>query len=75
MNYGGHLNRVFRVEFSPSDPDLMYSFADENSVHVWHPSEQTAKTPAERSSGYLVICSIVHVVIFTQVWYKLWFIV
>lgn len=51
VNYGGHLNRVFRVEFSPSDPDLMYSFADENSVHVWHPSEQTAKTPAERSTN------------------------
>ncbi|XP_042862152.1 gem-associated protein 5-like isoform X2 [Penaeus japonicus] len=50
VNYGGHLSRAFRVEFSPSDPDLVYSFADENSVHVWRPSEQTAKTPAESSA-------------------------
>ncbi|CAL4200563.1 unnamed protein product, partial [Meganyctiphanes norvegica] len=49
-NYGGHAYRVFRVEFSPSDPDLMYSFAEENSVHMWRPSEQKCKTAAESTA-------------------------
>ncbi|KAK7082375.1 hypothetical protein SK128_007077 [Halocaridina rubra] len=47
VNYGGHSHRVFRVEFSPSDPDLMYSFADETTIHCWKPSQQTCKIAAE----------------------------
>ncbi|KAK3851599.1 hypothetical protein Pcinc_041767 [Petrolisthes cinctipes] len=47
VNYGGHTSRVFRVEFSPLDPDLMYSFAEENCVHTWRPSLQSHKTPSD----------------------------
>lgn len=54
-NYRGHLSRVFRVEFSPDEADLLYSFADENSVHHWRisdlednaPPEKTLKAPLE----------------------------
>lgn len=50
VNYGGHTSRVFRVEFSPDDPDLLYSFADENSVHAWRPSQLTCKTSSESNA-------------------------
>ncbi|XP_042238825.1 gem-associated protein 5-like [Homarus americanus] len=50
VNYGGHLTRVFRVEFSPADSDLLYSFAEENFVHVWRPSQLTCKTPGESTA-------------------------
>nr|XP_053639247.1 gem-associated protein 5-like isoform X1 [Cherax quadricarinatus]XP_053639248.1 gem-associated protein 5-like isoform X1 [Cherax quadricarinatus] len=50
VNYGGHTTRVFRVEFSPADPDLLYSFAEENNVHAWRPSKLKCKTSSESSA-------------------------
>lgn len=44
-NYRGHQTRTFRVEFSPNEPDLVYSFADENCVHQWKISELKYKIP------------------------------
>ncbi|XP_045601247.2 gem-associated protein 5 isoform X1 [Procambarus clarkii] len=50
VNYGGHSTRVFRVEFSPTDPDLLYSFAEENNVHSWRPSKLNCKTSSDSSA-------------------------
>ena len=46
-NYGGHSQRVFRVEFSPLDPDLVFSFGEENSIHMWRPSKLQHTTQRE----------------------------
>lgn len=54
-NYGGHSARVFRVEFSPSDPDLLFSAAEENALHQWRPSKLTCKTPAQSNGEVLLL--------------------
>lgn len=52
-NYGGHNHRVFRVEFSPENPDSVFSIAEENCVHEWKISKLVAKTPKE-SAGLII---------------------
>ncbi|KAG0727047.1 Gem-associated protein 5 [Chionoecetes opilio] len=49
-NYGGHCARVFRVEFSLCDADLLYSCAEENLLHCWRPSQLSCKTPAQSNA-------------------------
>ena len=62
-NYGGHRARVFRVEFSPSDPDLLFSCAEENSLHSWQPSKLTSNTPAESTGKEVEFVVLLYVLL------------
>ncbi|XP_018026174.2 gem-associated protein 5 [Hyalella azteca] len=44
-NYRGHLCRLYRVEFSPTEADLLYSFGEENSIHQWRYTDLIDKSP------------------------------
>ncbi|KAF2358162.1 WD40 repeat [Trinorchestia longiramus] len=44
-NYRAHLSRLYRVEFSPSEPGLLFSFGEENCVHQWKLADLKDKSP------------------------------
>uniref|UniRef100_A0A8C4ZRC9 Gem nuclear organelle associated protein 5 n=1 Tax=Gadus morhua TaxID=8049 RepID=A0A8C4ZRC9_GADMO len=45
VNYRGHGNRVMCVEWSPVDPDVVWTGADDFTVHEWKPSKQEFTAP------------------------------
>jgi len=45
VNYRGHGNRVMCVEWSPLDPDMVWTGADDFTVHEWRPSRQEHTAP------------------------------
>ena len=44
-NYRGHSGRLFCVQWSMTHPDMIYSGADDFSVHAWKPSSQEYSVP------------------------------
>ncbi|CAL8362299.1 unnamed protein product [Lota lota] len=45
VNYRGHGNRVMCVEWSPVDPDVVWTGADDFTVHEWRLSRQEFTAP------------------------------
>ncbi|KAJ3589510.1 hypothetical protein NHX12_010355 [Muraenolepis orangiensis] len=45
VNYRGHGNRVMCVEWSPVDPDVVWTGADDFTVHEWKLSRQDFTSP------------------------------
>lgn len=46
-NYRGHQGRLLSVQWSPVDPDSVYTGADDFSVHKWHISKQEHTRPPQ----------------------------
>ena len=60
VNYRGHGNRVMCVEWSPVDPDVVWTGADDFTVHEWKPSKQefTAPPKGEEQDYSLVLVGL-----------------
>ena len=60
VNYRGHGNRVMCVEWSPVDPDVVWTGADDFTVHEWKPSKQefTAPPKGEEQNCSLVLVGL-----------------
>ena len=56
VNYRGHGNRVMCVEWSPVDPDVVWTGADDFTVHEWRLSKQEFTAPPK---GEEKDCSLV----------------
>lgn len=46
-NYRGHQGRLLSVQWSPVDPDSVYTGADDFSVHKWYISKQEHTRPPQ----------------------------
>lgn len=46
-NYRGHQGRLLSVQWSPVEPDCVYTGADDFSVHKWHISKQEHTRPPQ----------------------------
>ena len=75
-NYRGHSGRLFCTQWSMTDPDVIYTGADDFSVHAWRISQQEYIVPLK---GQLVnFCRIFlppandvcEGYVFTHVWHS-----
>ena len=50
-NYRGHSGRLFCAQWSTTDADVVYTGADDFSVHAWHVSKQEHTVPPKGNIG------------------------